>query len=148
MIGPDCMTSGEDGGSSVPPGTGRRATVPRRPQAAIMTLRPYSVNPPRLALQVVADVLVLAWIYLWYRLGVAVHDAVTSAASVGYRIQNSAGGVAGSLDEAGRNVGNAPIVGGTLSGPLRTAAEQIGGLAGSGRDLGDRLMNAATPVGW
>jgi hypothetical protein len=113
-----------------------------------MMLRPYSVNPPRLALQVVVDVLVLVWIYLWYRIGAAVHDAVTSAASVGYRIQNSAGGVAGSLDEAGRNVGNTPIVGGSLSGPLRAAAGQIAGLAGSSRDLGDRLMNAATPAGW
>ena len=55
-----------------------------------MQLRPYSVNPPRLALQVVVDVLVLVWLYLWYRVGVAIHDAVISAASVGYRIQNSA----------------------------------------------------------
>jgi hypothetical protein len=113
-----------------------------------MTLRPYSVNPPRLALQVVVDVLVLAWIYLWYRIGGAVHDAVASAASVGYGIRNTAGGVAGSLDEAGRNVGNTPFVGESLSGPLRTAAGQIAGLAGNGRDLGDRLMNAATPAGW
>jgi hypothetical protein len=113
-----------------------------------MTLRPYSVNPPRLALQVVVDVLVLAWIYLWYRVGVAVHDAVASAASVGFGIQNSAGGVAGSLDEAGRNVSNAPIIGGSLSGPLHSAAAQIAGLAGNGRDLGDRLLHAATPAGW
>jgi hypothetical protein len=113
-----------------------------------MTLRPYSVNPPRLALQVAVDVLVLVWIYLWYRIGSAVHDAVASAASVGYGIQNSAGGVAGSLDQAGRNVNNTPLIGSSLSAPLRAAAEQIGGLAGNGRDLGDRLMNAATPAGW
>src|SRR3954453_3850331 len=113
-----------------------------------MTLRPYSVNPPRLALQVVVDVLVLAWIYLWYRIGAAVHDAVASSASVGYGIQNSAGGVAGSLNEAGRNMGNAPIIGSSLSGPLLSAAKQIGGVADNGRDLGDRLLNAATPAGW
>ena len=113
-----------------------------------MTLRPYSVNPPRLALQVVVDVLVLGWIYLWYRIGVAVHDAVASAASVGYGIQNSAGGVAGSLKEAGRNVGNAPIIGDSLSGPLLSAANQVLRVADNGRDLGDRLLNAATPAGW
>src|SRR4051812_27985436 len=111
-----------------------------------MTLRPYSVNPPRLALQVVADVLVLAWIYLWYRVGVAVHDAVTSAASVGYRIQNSAGGVADSLDQAGRNVGNTPLIVSSLSQPLRSAAEQIGGLAGSGRGPRGRRGEAAGPA--
>jgi hypothetical protein len=113
-----------------------------------MTLRPYSVNPPRLALQIVADVLVLAWIYLWYRIGTAVHDAIVSAASVGYRIQNSAGGVAGSLDEAARNVGNTPLVGSALSAPLHGAAEQVGSLAGSGQDLGDRLAGFSTPAGW
>jgi hypothetical protein len=113
-----------------------------------MTLRPYSVNPPRLALQVVVDLFVLGWIYLWYRIGLAVHDAVASSASVGYGIQNSAGGVAGSLNEAGRNMGNAPIIGSSLSGPLLSAAKQIGGVADNGRDLGDRLLNAATPAGW
>src|SRR3954452_3386496 len=109
-----------------------------------MQLRPYSVNPPRLAVQVVVDVLVLVWLYLWYRDGVAIHDAVISAASVGYRIQNSAGGVAGSLDEAGRNVGSPPLIGSPLSGPLVAAPGQIAVLAGSGRDVVDRLTNFAT----
>jgi hypothetical protein len=113
-----------------------------------MTLRPYSQNPPRLALQVVVDVLVLAWIYLWVRIGIVVHDSITSAASVGYRIQDSAGGVAGSFDQAARNVGNTPLVGDALSAPLRTAAQQISSVAGSGRDLGDRLTGFATPAGW
>jgi hypothetical protein len=101
-----------------------------------------------LALQVVVDVLVLGWIYVWVRIGIAVHDAVVSASSVGYRIQDSAGGVAGSLDQAGRSVGNTPFIGDSLSGPLRAAAGQIAGVAGSGRDLGDRLTSAATPAGW
>ena len=113
-----------------------------------MTLRPYSRNPPRLVLQIVVDVLVLAWIFLWYRIGVAVHDAVTSAASVGYQIQTSAGGVAGSLDQAGQSIGNAPFIGGSVSGPLRAAAQQIAGVAGSGRNLGDRLTGASGPAGW
>jgi hypothetical protein len=101
-----------------------------------------------LVLQIVVDVLVLAWIYLWYRVGVAVHDAVTSAASVGYQIRNSAGGVAGSLDQAGQSMANAPFIGNSVSGPLRTAAQQIAGVAGSGRTLGDRLTGAAGPAGW
>jgi hypothetical protein len=112
-----------------------------------MRLRPYSAMPGRLALQIVADLFVLAWVYLWYRLGTAVHDALTAAASVGYRIQDSAGGVAGSLNQAGRNADSLPLVGQSLSEPLRTAAGQIGGIAGSGRDLGDRLTTAATPAG-
>src|SRR5438132_1056858 len=113
-----------------------------------MTLRPYSANPRRLTLQVLADVLVLLWIYVWSRVGVAVHDAVLAAASVGYRIQGSAGQVAGNLDQAGRNTAGLPLVGDALSTPLHSAAAQLGGLAGSGRDLGERLTSWATPVGW
>jgi hypothetical protein len=113
-----------------------------------MSLRPYSANPRRLALQVVADVLVLGWIYVWYRIGVAVHDAVLSAASLGYRIQGSSGQVATSLDEAGRNTSGLPLVGDALSTPLHAAAVQVGGLAGSGHDLGERLTGWATPAGW
>jgi hypothetical protein len=112
-----------------------------------MSLRPYSANPGRLTLQVVADVFVLAWIYVWYRIGVAVHDAVLSAASLGYRIQGSSGQVANSLDEAGRNTSGLPLVGDALSTPLHAAAVQVGGLAGSGRDLGERLTGWATPAG-
>jgi hypothetical protein len=113
-----------------------------------MSLRPYSANPGRLTVQVVADLFVVAWIYLWYRIGVAVHDAVLSAASLGYRIQSSSGQVASSLDQAGRNTSGLPLVGDSLSTPLHAAAAQVGGLAGSGRDLGDRLAGWATPAGW
>src|SRR5919206_1077698 len=112
-----------------------------------MSLRPYSANPGRLTVQVVADLFVVAWIYLWYRIGVAVHDAVLSAASLGYRIQASSGQVANSLDEAGRNTSGLPLVGDALSTPLHAAAVQVGGLAGSGRDLGERLTGWATPAG-
>src|ERR687884_1452795 len=104
-----------------------------------MTLRPYSANRRRMALQIAADVFVLVWIYVWVRIGVAVHDAVLSAASVGYRIQGSAGQVAGNLDQAGRNTAGLPFVGNSLSNPLHAAAAQLGAVAGSGRDLGDRL---------
>jgi hypothetical protein len=113
-----------------------------------MTLRPYSANRHRLALQVAADLFVLVWIYVWARIGVAVHDGVLAAASVGNRIQGSAGQVAGNLEQAGRNTAGLPLVGDSLSNPLRAAAVQVTGLAGSGRDLADRLTSWAAPVGW
>src|SRR4051794_24660341 len=113
-----------------------------------MTLRPYSANPPQLALQILADVLVLGWLFVWYRIGVAVHDAVVSAAAVGYRIQGSAGNVADNLDQAGRNAGAVPLIGQALRSPLQSAAAQVASVAGSGRDLGDRLTSVATPAGW
>jgi hypothetical protein len=113
-----------------------------------MTLRPYSANPRRLTLQIVADVFVLLWIYVWARVGIALHDAILSAASVGYRVQTSAGNVAANLDQAGHNVGNTPLIGDALRAPLESAAAQVASLAGSGRDLGDRLAGVSTAAGW
>lgn len=113
-----------------------------------MTLRLYSANPGRLALQVVADLLVLVWIYLWSRIGGVVHDGVASAAGVGYRVQGGAGQVADNLDQAGRNTAGLPLVGESLSTPLHAAAAQLAGIADSGRNLGDHLTGWAGPAGW
>jgi hypothetical protein len=113
-----------------------------------MPLRPYSTNPRRLALQIVVDVLVLVWIIVWTRVGVAVHDAVLSAASVGYRVQGSAAQLADNFTQAGQNTSGLPLVGDALSTPLRSAATQVGSLATSGQDLGDRLTSWATLAGW
>ncbi|HVN12295.1 MAG TPA: hypothetical protein VMT69_09385 [Kineosporiaceae bacterium] len=113
-----------------------------------MTPRLYSANPSRLALQVVADLLVIVWIYVWIRAGDAVHNAVVSAASVGYRIQGSAGQVAGNLDQAARSTSGLPLVGDSLSSPLHAAATQVSSVAGGGGDLGDRLTGWAGPAGW
>ena len=113
-----------------------------------MPLRPYSSNPRRLTLQIVVDVLVLVWIIVWGRVGATVHDAVISAASVGYRVRGSAGQLADNFAQAGQSTSGLPIVGDSLSTPLRSAAVQVGSLATSGQDLGDRLTGWATPAGW
>ena len=83
----------------------------------IMTLRPYSSRPGRLALQILADVSVLAWIYVWYRIGRWVYDSLASVAGVGYSIDVTRGQVAGSFDEAGRQVSSVPLVGSSSARP-------------------------------
>ena len=114
----------------------------------IMTLRPYSTRPGRLALQILGDVSVLAWIYVWYRIGRWVYDSLTSVAGVGYSIDRNAGQVAGSLSEAGRQASGVPLVGSQLGAPLTSAGQQVAGIAASGRDAGDRLAGFASTAGW
>ena len=113
-----------------------------------MTLRPYSNRPRRLALQILADVSVLVWIYVWYRVGRFVYDSLVSVAGVGYSIERQAGQVGGSFDQAGRSVNDVPLVGNQLAAPLTNAGRQIAGIASAGRDAGDRLSGFATPAGW
>jgi hypothetical protein len=113
-----------------------------------MPLRPYSAQPRRLALQIASDVFVLLWIYVWYRVGLLVHDTLVQVAGVGYRIEGSAGKVSGSLAQAGQSAGGVPLVGDRLGAPLKDAGSQIGGIAGAGRSAGDTLSNLASPLGW
>ncbi len=113
-----------------------------------MPLRPYSAHPRRLALQLASDAFVLVWIYVWYRVGLLVHDTLVQVAGVGYRIEGSAGRVSGSLAQAGQSAGNVPLVGENLGRPLSDAGTQIGDIAGAGRNAGDTLTNLATPLGW
>lgn len=113
-----------------------------------MTLRPYSSRPLRLLLQVCSDVLMVVWVYGWYRVGRFVHDSIMNVAGVGYSVQSSAGGIAGNLRSAGDGAGNVPVVGDALGAPLRAAGGQVAGLAASGRDVGDRVSAFATPAGW
>lgn len=113
-----------------------------------MTLRPYSSRPLRLLLQVCSDVLMVVWVYGWYRVGRFVHDSIMNVADVGYSVQSGAGGIAGNLRSAGEGAGNVPVVGDALGAPLRAAGGQVAGLADSGRDIGDRLASLATPAGW
>jgi hypothetical protein len=113
-----------------------------------MSLRLYSNRPRRLTLQILADVSVLVWIYVWYRIGRFVYDSLVSVAGVGYSIEHRAGQVGGSFDQAGRSVSTVPLVGEQLGAPLTNAGRQIGGIASAGRDAGDRLSGFATPAGW
>jgi hypothetical protein len=123
----------------------RRAGVPR---ISIMPLRPYSAQPRRLALQLASDAFVLLWIYVFYRVGRLVHDTLVDVAGVGYRIQNNAGRVSGSLVEAGDSANGVPLVGERLGRPLADAGNQVGDIAAAGRNAGDTLTNLATPLGW
>lgn len=113
-----------------------------------MPLRPYSAQPRRMALQLASDVFVLVWIYVWYRVGLLVHDTLVQVAGVGYNIESSAGRVSGSLAQAGQSAGRLPLVGEELGRPLADAGSQVGGIAGAGRNAGDTLANLATPLGW
>jgi hypothetical protein len=113
-----------------------------------MPLRPYSAQTRRLVLQLASDGFVLVWIYVWYRVGRLVHDTLMQVAGVGYRIDQSAGRVSGSLTQAGQNANGVPLVGDKLGAPLADAGNQVGGIAGAGRNAGDTLSNLATPLGW
>jgi hypothetical protein len=67
--------------------------------------------------------------------GLAVHTAVATIAAVGRQVNDGATGVAGNLNSAGDSAGNVPLVGDSLSKPLRAASEAALDIAGAGQSL-------------
>ena len=96
---------------------------------------PYATTPARLTAQVVADVLVAAWITLWVMVGMAVHHAIATFARVGTQVKDSANGISDNLNSAGDNADRIPLVGDAVAEPVRAASEAALDLAGAGQSL-------------
>jgi hypothetical protein len=116
---------------------------------------PYATTPGRLLVQLVSDLAVAAWTTVWVFVGVAVHSAVSTIAEVGRQVQDGANGVAGNLNSAGDSTHDVPLIGDTLSKPLRAASEAALDIAGAGHSLDTTatwlawvlaLAVAATPI--
>ena len=104
---------------------------------------PYAATPGRALLQGTADFLVLLWLVLWFLIGRAVHTAISAFAEVGRRVEGGANGIAGNLDSAGNGAGKIPLVGDTVSSPLRAAGSAARELAGAGHGLDERATTLA-----
>jgi len=98
-----------------------------------MALIPYAQNPGRRTLQIVGDLLLVAWIYLWVRAGLAVRDATLALAEPGRRLDAGATDVAGSLTEAGAAAADVPLVGDDLQAPFVSAGDAAEAIAAAGR---------------
>ncbi|MDH6196089.1 hypothetical protein M2272_002732 [Mycobacterium frederiksbergense] len=96
---------------------------------------PYASRPGRLLAQLFSDVAVITWTAVWVLVGMAVHSAVSTIAEVGQQVESGANGVADSLGSAGDSADNVPLVGDTLSKPLRAASEAALDIAGAGHNL-------------
>ncbi|BBZ77815.1 hypothetical protein MANY_31520 [Mycolicibacterium anyangense] len=96
---------------------------------------PYATTPGRLLVQVVSDLLVALWIVLWVGVGLGVHSAIATISSVGRQVNDSATGLSDNLHSAGDSVHGVPLIGDTMSKPLRAASEAALDLAGAGHQL-------------
>jgi hypothetical protein len=96
---------------------------------------PYATTPGRLLAQLVSDVIVVIWTFVWVLVGLAVHSAITTIAEVGRQVQGGADGVADSLKSAGSSADHIPLVGGTVSEPLTAASKAALDIAGAGHNL-------------
>lgn len=104
-------------------------------------LLPYATSPGRLLAQLLSDLVVAAWTFVWVMIALAVHGAVTTIAGVGQQFERGANGVADSLTSAGKSADRIPLVGDAVSKPLTAAGHAAVDIAGAGHNLN-------TTAGW
>ncbi len=102
---------------------------------------PYATTPARLSAQLFSDAVIAAWTCVWVLVGLAVHTAISTFATVGRQVQAGAEGVAGNLASAGDSAGHIPLVGPTIGKPLSAASAAALEIAGAGQTL-------ETTAGW
>jgi hypothetical protein len=96
---------------------------------------PYASRPHRVVMQIVSDLVVIAWTALWVWIAYGVYTAVARIAEAGRTVQTGASGLAGSLDSAGASANQVPLVGHELSDPLTSAGNAARGIANAGHSL-------------
>ena len=93
----------------------------------------YPERPTAVLRQLVGDLVALAWVALWIRIAVWVHDLVGMLAAPGRQVERLAGALSSNLDAAGRAIDRIPLVGGEVTGPLVRAADTAQTIADAGR---------------
>ncbi|MFC0435262.1 hypothetical protein [Kutzneria buriramensis] len=91
----------------------------------------YADRPSRFLRQVLADVVVLAWMGAWIWLGAQVHDTVQRLRAPGDKLVDAGSGLRDTFHDAAASAGKVPLVGGQLADTL-----------GTGVNAGSTLVNA------
>jgi len=93
----------------------------------------YAERLPTAIRQLLTDIIVVIWVYLWIRAAFWVHDMVQKLAVPGQKLETAGGGIADNLAQAGGTVGRVPLVGDQLVKPFNGAADAARSLSDAGR---------------
>lgn len=92
----------------------------------------YAERIPTAIRQLLIDIAVVVWVYLWIRVGLWVHAMVEKLAVPGRKLESAGGGIATNLADAGSKVDRVPLVGDQLVKPFNGAADAARSLADAG----------------
>jgi hypothetical protein len=107
----------------------------------------YAERPALRTRQVLGDVVLLAWIYTWVRIGVRVHELVARLAGPGEAVERAGRQLAGSSTSGGARVDDLPVIGGALRRPFDAIAEGGLSLARAGELQQDAVSALALLLG-
>jgi len=93
----------------------------------------YADRLPKAIRQLLTDIFIVIWVYLWIRAALWVHEMVLKLGVPGEKLQSSGTSLADNLADAGGKVGRVPLVGDQLTKPFNGAADAARSLADAGR---------------
>jgi hypothetical protein len=103
----------------------------------------YAETPALRSRQVLIDVVVVVWLLVWLRIGVAVHGAVSQLAGPGRELAAAGQRLSGGLEDAADRADGVPLLGDGLRSPLDVAAGAGRSLARAGLAQQDAVQTLA-----
>jgi hypothetical protein len=107
-------------------------------------MRFYAERPARFLLQLVADVLVVLWVWICIEIARAAKAVVLTLQSPANTLAGAGDGIRGAFDNAARTAGQIPFVGQDLANALGAGTGAGDSIAGAGRDLAGTVATIAT----
>jgi hypothetical protein len=111
-------------------------------------VRPYAEHPVRAALQLLADLLVVLWVFVVVEVARAARDLVNTLQGPGRTLTDAGGSIRGTFDDAARTAGGVPFVGDDLARALGGGAAAGDSLADAGRGQVETVEAVATGSSW
>ena len=93
--------------------------------------------------QLITDLFVVAWVYVWIRLAMKLFDLIEKLAVPGQKLEGAGTGLSGNLNRIGDKIHQVPGVGDSLAAPFGDAAKAAQSLASAGRDQQDAVHEMA-----
>ena len=103
----------------------------------------YAESPAMRSRQLARDGAVLAWVLLWIFLGAVVYQVVAAVSEPAAAVGRGGERLAASFDEIGDDIDSVPVVGGSLEGPFRSAAESSRDLQAEAKQQREPIRNGA-----
>lgn len=107
----------------------------------------YADTEGRRSLQMLGDLLLVGWVYLWVQLALVVRDATLSLARPGEELAEAGSGLANRLRDAGETVGGIPLVGDEAQAPFDGAGGAADRIAAAGQSQVEAVTTLAFWLG-
>lgn len=97
--------------------------------------------------QILQDFALVLWIIIWVRVGMVFHDLFAKLTAPGRAIELAGNGLASTMVDISEQIGELPLVGGSLETPFQAAAGAARGLSDAGQAQQDVVLTIALWLG-